>query len=648
MQKAMSSWVAFAMVASALVAGPVFAAAPATSLIEGMLTSSGGGAAADGTYDATFSLWESESGGTAAWSEGPVKVIVKGGQFSHVIGATTPLDMKTLGALKAQWLGVKIAADPMLPRSRVHATLFALHAGSADALSCTGCLTASQVKDGSLSAAKLGFNYAGSDTKGGPASDLKCTGCVSVSEMKFDADLDLGGNSLKAKNGTFSGGIAAASVTASSYLGDGSKLTGIKTPSGECTKNGEVVKGINADGTLKCIAALDPSALPADGLNEISNNMLTNQFVYTEAAPIKKILIPDNLGTEAVSNITFPNIGTAQTLEINVKVENTDLSTISLTLLPPDDKKTGWVLCDPCGKKDEKKYDKTFTPKALPQTQKGTGKALQDFIGANLQGLWTLKANDSSFCIFQAPGNAAYCNVITKKDGWITDWSVKMQYVSNQKIAVNGNQETSGSLDVTKDITAGGSVQVGTSTVCTAAKEGSLRWDKSMGMQVCDVNLDNKGVKTWEWFAAKAAPAVWSGGCSTHKGTNPGWMNYCLDRTEFNTAQGYLTISNPASGIVTIQKGGWYRITAWTIQHGCNTKHSQFFHNNVQRSYGYNWNHTTGWHDSHVDFMWPMKKGDTFYIRYYASGCDGYPYHAWNANGNHSRHQYEYMGPLKK
>ena len=75
-----------------------------------------------------------------------------------------------------------------------------------------------------------------------------CTGCVDVSDIKFNGDVDLGANSLKSKNGTFSGDVTAATVTATSFVGDGSKLTGIKTPSGECNTAGEVVKGINADG----------------------------------------------------------------------------------------------------------------------------------------------------------------------------------------------------------------------------------------------------------------------------------------------------------------------------------------------------------------------------------------------------------------
>ncbi|MCO4763414.1 MAG: hypothetical protein KC502_17995, partial [Myxococcales bacterium] len=213
------------------------------------------------------------------WSEGPVKLTVKAGRFNYALGTTKPLDMKKVAALSSQWLSVKIGADPALPRQRVHGSLFALYAKSAGALTCTGCLSATHIANGSLSATKLGFNYAGSTTKGGPASDLKCTGCVSVSEMKFDAGVDLAANSLKAKNGTFTGDLAAGTVTATSFSGDGSKLTGIKIHTGECKTAGEVVKGINADGSLKCVKAMDPAGLPADGLNEISNNMLTNQFV---------------------------------------------------------------------------------------------------------------------------------------------------------------------------------------------------------------------------------------------------------------------------------------------------------------------------------------------------------------------------------
>ncbi len=436
------------------------AAAPTTSQVEGLLTSAGGGAAADGTYDITFAVYEASTGGSAVWSEGPVKVAVKGGQFSYALGSTKAIDTGKLAALKAQWLGVKVGADPELARAKLHATLFAMHANAASTLTCTGCITAGQVANGALSAAKMGFAYAGSATKGGPASDLACTGCVTVAELKFDKDVDLAGNSLKAKNGTFTGDLVAATVTATSFSGDGSKLTGIKTPSGECKTAGEVVKGINADGSLKCVKAMDPAALPADGLNEISNNLLTNQFVHTESAAVKKVAIPDNQGIDAVSAISFPNTGTAQTLDIIVQVENTDLSNVSMVLLPPDDKKTGYVLCDPCGQKDAKKFNTTYNAKNPPKTQGGGGKKIGAWVGANPQGLWTLKVKDTSFCVPQAPGNAAYCDTTNKTDGWIADWSVKMQYISNQKVAVNGDMTVGGGLSFAGKGTIDGDVHV--------------------------------------------------------------------------------------------------------------------------------------------------------------------------------------------
>ncbi len=478
------------LVALLLLPMSAWAAPPNTSVIEGLMTSAGGGAAADGTYDVTFSVYEASSGGNAVWSEGPVKVAVKGGQFSYALGTTKTIDIAKLGALKAQWLGVKIGADPELARVKLHATLFALHAGAADKLTCTGCITAGQVANGALSAAKMGFNYAGSATKGGPASDLACTGCVTVAELKFDKDVDLGKQSLKATNIT-----AAGTVMAQEFVGDGSKLTGLKTPAGECTTAGEVVKGINADGSLKCVKAMDPTALPKDGIDEISNGLIANQFVdeIPATATGNKVLIPDNQGVDAVWNLTFPNIGTAQEIDINVKVENTDLATIAIYLLPPDDKKTGWVLCDPCGKKDEKKYDATFNPKNPPQEQKGAGKKIADWVGANPQGLWTLKVKDTSFCVPQAPGNSAYCNTSTKKDGWISYFSVKLKTLSNQKIAQNGDVYISGKLwgkdqghgKVSSPLQLGTSVKLGDDkAVCDQSRYGAMRYANDL-VSVC-------------------------------------------------------------------------------------------------------------------------------------------------------------------
>ncbi|MCB9738430.1 MAG: hypothetical protein H6747_04115 [Deltaproteobacteria bacterium] len=452
-------------------AAPVAAAVPTTTAVEGVLTASGGVPASDGTYEFTFALYAAASGGTALWSEGPLSVKVASGRFHVVLGNKTPLSGATLAAAGERWLGIQVGSDPELPRSALTATPYALAAATASAVNCTGCITADQIGNGAIAAAKLGFNFAGSTTKGGPALDLACTGCVSASEMLFDGDIDLGGNSFKAKNGTFSGDVVAKSVTATSFLGDGSKLTGIPTPTGSCPK-GQAMKGIAADGTLLCqdIAG----ALPADGLDEISNGLLANQFVDTVETSDKAMAIPDNTGNDAVANLDFPDIGTAQTFELAVNVANTDLSTVSIKVLPPDDKKTGWTLCDPCGAKDAKTFEKTFSVDAMPKSGNPG-----DWIGQNPKGLWTLKVLDTSYCIVQAPGNAALCDTEKKTDGSIINWSIKIQTLSNKKVAAKGIFQATNGLQL--------QVADKAPVTCSAATLGYIYYDaKQRLLMICN------------------------------------------------------------------------------------------------------------------------------------------------------------------
>ncbi len=403
------------------------AALPAFTWVEGALVSSGAVPAADGDYDVVFGIYAAESGGQAVWSEGPVKVKLAGGRFTAALGGTKALDGAALIGLSEQWLGVTIGSEPELPRRRLASVPMALVAGQALALSCSACVGADQIANGGIAAAKVGFNYAGAATKGGPAADLDCTGCVTVAELKFDGDVDLGGNSLKAKNGIFSGDLAAKSVTAASFVGDGSKLTGIVMPAGTC-KPGEVVKGIKADNTLDCGSFA--GSLPGDSIAAASNGVITNVFKDAFSAPTKDIAIPDNTGSSATSEIVVPDLGLARDLTIQVKISNSDLAGLSVKLLPPDDKAKGWTLCDPCGKTDEKTLDGTWSVKAPPPVGD-----IQKWIGGNPKGAWTLKVLDASFCIPQKPGNAGICDLSKQLDGKIVDWSMAIETLSNNKIA---------------------------------------------------------------------------------------------------------------------------------------------------------------------------------------------------------------------
>ena len=292
--------------------------------------------------------------------------------------------------------------------------------------------------------------------------------------------------------------MAAKTVTATSFIGDGSKLTGIVTPAGTCAKAGEVVKGIKADGTLECVAAMDPAALPKDGIDEISNGLVFNQFKDVIGADVKNVAIPDNTGAQAVSNLTFPDIGTAQVLTVTVHIQNTDLSTIALTLLPPDDKKVGLTLCDPCGSKDAKELKVTYPVPTKTQTGDLTA-----WIGKNPKGLWNLKVADTSYCIVQAPGNATLCDPTAKTDGLIVDWSISIQTLSTKKVGIGGNLVLA-SETAPCDTFAKGAIRYSTALAAIQVCDGSKWWPELIGD-----SKDNPAASCWA--IKDRAPGVKSG-----------------------------------------------------------------------------------------------------------------------------------------
>ena len=376
-------------VAVALVALPLAAAAvPATLLFEGVLRSAGGSPAADGDYAVEFALYLDAQAATPLWKETLAAVPVKGGALQAILGANTPISDAALAS--ATLIGVKVGSDPELPRLPLHAVAFARLAGT--------------------------------------AADLACSGCVSVSELAFDGDLDLGGNSIKAKNAAFSGDLIAKTVTAQSFAGDGSKLTGIVTPAGSC-KSGEAVVGIASDGSLQCKAVSAGSGK----LATLTGGLLTNEFSSAASPTNLPITIPDNTGSEAAAQATIDEAGSIETITVSIALANSDLSKVRVVLLPPDDKVNGITLCDPCGGSNEKQLIATYP---APQTpSKGD---LSAYIGKSGKGLWTLKVLDSGFCVPQLPGNNVLCDVAKATDGTIAAFTVTVKVLSSSNVAVPG------------------------------------------------------------------------------------------------------------------------------------------------------------------------------------------------------------------
>ena len=410
---------------AALISPEATAAVPGTLAVFGTVKTQGGGTP-DGKYAATFAIYGVEKGGVAAWSEGLTPLDVKGGAFAHVIGQTKPLTPALLAGLPTAWLGISVDFAAEQPRVRLHTVAYSLQAATASGLDCSGCVAANQLAAGAVSADKVGFTYAASKTKGGPATtalDLQCTGCVSLSELKIDGDLDLGGNALKAKTVSATA-ITAQSISAASFVGDGSKLSGIKTPAGSCKVSGQVVKGINPDGSLICVPGGGAAGLPPDGIDEISNGLIFNQFVDSakSKAPIP---IPDNNPIGVSDTIEFPDVGLAQKLTVQLDVQNSNLAAVEITLYDPSNQKY-ILLAKGAGQGNKLKT-------SFPDVTKPASGDLTTWVGKNPKGKWRLKVTDEAFMNNQA-------------DGAVNSWQVDIQTLSNKKIQIKGDLIVDGSV----------------------------------------------------------------------------------------------------------------------------------------------------------------------------------------------------------
>ncbi len=424
------------------------AAVPTAMTVEGALYSSGGGPAADGSYNVVFSLYKDLNGGTPVWTEGPVAIAVKGGLFTYTLGTKTPLTAAVLADLPTTFFGVKIDADAELPRSPVHSVAYALRSQVAHGLECSGCVTVGQIDPNVLSGYAKTTSLAKSATSGNYA-DL-----IGVPDLGVYAKLaNLAAVAASGQYGDLIGapdltGLAKmadlANVAISGKYGD---LSGIPTMAKVDTAcgTGLVVKGIKADGTLDCTAgggAIDPKNLPADGIDEISNGLIHDQFVDSIGGTAN-VDIADNKPIGTTDTLDFPDIGLAQKLTVSVDLVNSNVGQVTVSVIDPN--KVEYIL-----------YTKSATGTKLVGTYPDPNAVakgdLTTWVGKNPKGAWTLKVIDSEF-------------MNNTVDGKINKWSVNLQTLSNKKIQVKGN------------VIVDGSIQFGTDNApCTPAKAGAIRW----------------------------------------------------------------------------------------------------------------------------------------------------------------------------
>lgn len=427
------SWLA--PLAAALVSFTAVPALAAVAGVQGLVTTPGGGPAADGTYGLTFSLLDGPAG-KAVFSEGPILLEVKGGVFHHALGSKTPLGPGDLAG--DRWLLVQIGLDPALPAVPVRSVLLAMRATLAEGLVCSGCLTAAH-----LEAAVLKDYAKTADLKDYAKSTDLDVYAKSADLGAFAKTADLQVFAQKADLADYVKAAALAKVAASgSYkdLKDVPKYADVATSGsfldlanlpimaklGSACGTNLVMRGIKADGSYDCTAGgVTADTLPKDGLDEISNGLLTNQFKEVTASAKTPLDIPDNSGAGVTDAITVPDHGIAQGVLIDIDVINSDISKVKVSVFDPNG--VEYVLHELSGSGNTIKGSWP-TPTKLVKGDLGT------WIGKNAKGIWSIKVADSAG--FQGG-----------KDGKLTSWSVTVLTLSSKKVAATagfqlGNADT--------------------------------------------------------------------------------------------------------------------------------------------------------------------------------------------------------------
>ncbi len=230
---------------AASVALPAEAAQPVIG-VQGVLRSADGQPVPDGPYTLTFRLYASLAAEKSAWKEVHIDTPVVQGGFALELGTIddeNPMPAGLFASEAEAAIGVQVSLDPELPRHRLHAVPYALHALTAATLA--GGLTGDKIAAGSVPASALGFDYATSDKKGGDALGLTCTGCVGIDDLAADV--------LDAKNVAFvNGGVPATVQQALASLVTALKTDGVQVGIGKSPGN-ICALDVGTDGGDACI-----------------------------------------------------------------------------------------------------------------------------------------------------------------------------------------------------------------------------------------------------------------------------------------------------------------------------------------------------------------------------------------------------------
>lgn len=272
-------------------------------------------------------------------------------------------------------------------------------------------------------------------------------------------------------------------------------------------------------------AGLDPSDLPDDGLNAVSNGTLSNQFFDVTAAwDSGPIAVPDNDAAGVTANILVEEGSQAKLYDLTVSatMELEVVSQIQVILTPPTG--TGVnpiVLFDeviaPQPGEAPLEVAFNFTLATTPEFSQ-----LLDKLPA---GQWSLTVSDDALTVVTPP-------LVV---GALTGFQLQYDVLRSDEVGMQGD------LIVFGNTTVGGNINL----------TGDLTSDTPI-----DVNVP-----------VRDKYIMYKGFCGSSLSSGSGFQPYCLSGTEFNNAENYISV-NQGNGEITISQDGVYTIRFHSLMGG--------------------------------------------------------------------------------